>query len=72
VPLVSFFKHSSHAQVMQVHWVKGSKQVKQTLKRPQSLINLALRPVPQLFCGSRGVFTEVQGFHLRTCQTTSL
>jgi Protein of unknown function (DUF2796) len=38
---LSFFKHSPHAQVMQVQWVKGNKQGKQTLKRPQSRINLA-------------------------------
>jgi hypothetical protein len=37
---VSFFKHSPHARVMEVQWVKGSKQGKQTLKRPQSRINL--------------------------------
>ena len=37
---LSFFKHSPHAQVMEVQWVRGSKQGKQTLKRPQSRINL--------------------------------
>jgi Protein of unknown function (DUF2796) len=37
---VSFFGRSPHAQVIEVQWVKGSKQGKQTLNRPQSRINL--------------------------------
>lgn len=37
---LAFFKRSAHARVMEVQWVKGSRQGKQTLKRPQSRINL--------------------------------
>lgn len=38
---VSFFQLSPHARVVEVQWVKGHKQGKQTLKRPQSRISLA-------------------------------
>jgi Protein of unknown function (DUF2796) len=37
---VSLFKLSPHAQVIEVQWVKGARQGKQTLKRPQSRIHL--------------------------------